>query len=107
MPIQLIRDDERLIYQLEDSKIFYRRISTSKRSKIVANHTKRGKTDWVAVTRDLAGEIIIGWENVVDGGKEIPFSKDLVTRIPDEVLSEILQLSGAAIGEEDGDAEKN
>ena len=41
MPIQIVQDDERLTYENAGSKIFYRRISTAKRSAIVRKHTKR------------------------------------------------------------------
>ena len=68
MPIQILQDDEKLIYTMAGSKIFYRRISTLKRGSIVRRHTKRGKTDW-NVTTDILMVVILGWEAVqVKGG---------------------------------------
>lgn len=108
MPIQIIQDDEKFTYENAGSKIFYRRISTARRSSIVRKHTKRGKTDWNAVTSDLVIEAIIGWENIQARGKDIPYSADVALKLPEEVLSEIVSLTGGT-GEDDvdGDPEKN
>ena len=53
MAIQIVQDQERLLYEADGSRIFYRRISTLRRGAIVKKHTKRGKTDWNAVTADM------------------------------------------------------
>jgi hypothetical protein len=108
MPIQIVQDDERLTYENAGSKIFYRRISTAKRSAIVRKHTKRGKTDWNAVTSDLVTAAIIGWSNVQVKGKDVQYDPDLALKLPEEVLSEIVALTGGTgEDEENGDPEKN
>ena len=95
MPIQIIEKDEKLTYEIEGSKISYRRITTLKRGAIVKRHTKRGKADWNAITEEILRYIITGWENVEKAGLEIPFDPDLITAIPEDVLTEILELAGA------------
>jgi len=109
MPIQIIDNDEKLTYEIEGSKIFYRRITTLKRGVIVKRHTKRGKADWNAITEEMLRYIITGWKNVQKSGEEITFDPDLITAIPEDVLTEILELAGAPSHELSGseDTEKN
>lgn len=109
MPIQIITADEELTYEIESSKISYRRITTRKRAAIVKKHTKRGKTDWYAVTEDILHHVITGWETVEDSGHEIAFDHDLIMALPEDVLSDILELAGAPSHELSGaeDTEKN
>jgi len=108
MPIQIIQDDEKLTYEMAGSKILYRRISTLKRGSIVRKHQKRGKTDWNAVTAEILQYVILGWEAVQAKGQDIPFDAELALKLPEDVLSDILALSGGAGEDEDGgDAEKN
>jgi len=105
MPIQIVKDDERLTYKSEGSKIFYRRIPTAFRSFVVKKHTKRGKPDWPVITKELMEWAILGWENVQDKGKDIPFAKDMIMALPDDVLTDILEISGATIPQSDEDEE--
>lgn len=108
MPIQLVQDDEKKVYEMGGSKIFYRRISTLKRGAIVKKHTKRGKTDWIAATAEILQYVIIGWENVQARGQNVPFDAELALKLPEDCLSEILNLSGGACEDEDeGGPEKN
>jgi len=108
MPIQIIQEDERLIYELAGSKIIYRRLSTMKRGGIIRKHTKRGKPDWNAATAEMLQQIIIGWENVQARGKGIPFDAELALRLPEDVLSDILTLAGGTAEDDEGEgAEKN
>lgn len=96
MAIQIVQEEERLTHQSEGSKSFYRRISTLRRGRIVKKHTNRGKTDWNEVTIDILAYVVLGWETVRLGKKEVPFDPELVPRLPDEILSDILELSGGA-----------
>jgi hypothetical protein len=108
MPIQIIQDDEKFTYENAGSKIFYRRISTARRAAIVRKNTKRGKSDWSAVTAELITAGIIGWENVQVKGAAVPYSDELALKLPEEVLTELVNLLGGT-GEDqtDEDAEKN
>lgn len=109
MPIQIVKDDERLTHKSEGSKIFYRRISTLKRGFIVKKHTKRGKTDWNAVSKEILEYVILGWEKVQLKKKDIPFDSDMIMALPDDELVEILEKSGGSNPENevDEDLEKN
>jgi hypothetical protein len=96
MPIQIVQEEERLIYENEGSRIFYRRIPTVKRSFIQKKHTKRGQPDWSAVTKEFLEYVVLDWDGVEKGGKAIPYDKELVQYLPDDVTTEILDLSGAS-----------
>ena len=96
MAIQLIRKEEKLIYKAEGSEIFYRRVSTLRRAAIIKKHTKRGKVNWGAVTADLLKEAITGWATVQQAGIDIPFGPELITALPEETLTDILELIGVA-----------
>lgn len=104
MAIRLVKNDEKLIYESEGSKILYRRISLLRRNHIVKQHTRRGLTDWGAATVSFLKEVVIGWENVCDGGKPVAFGPELVAGLPGDVVTDILELSGCADG---GESEKN
>ena len=106
MAIQIVKEDEHNKYKVDGSVIYYTRISTAKRGAIIRRHTKRGKVNWVEVTNELVKNVILGWEDVQDQGQNVAFDKDLALLLPDEVLSDILELSGANIQAEES-AEKN
>ena len=109
MAIQLVQAEEKLIYKAEESEIFYRRISTLKRAAIVKKRTKRGKVDWAAVTAAILRYVITGWKTVQRAGVDITFDPDLVTALPEDTLTDILELSGGANPEmsEGEEPEKN
>ena len=105
MSVQIVKKEERLIHEMSGSKFFYRRISTRQRAAIVRKHTKRGKTDWSAVTADIIQYVILGWESVQIDKQDVPFDADLALDLPEDVLGEIVELSGGA--GDDEDVEKN
>jgi len=107
MAIQIVKDNERNEYKVDGSTIYYTRISTAKRGAIIRKHTKRGKVNWVEVTNELVQTVIVGWDGVQDSGKDIAFDKDMALLLPDEILSDILELSGANIQTQEESAEKN
>ena len=96
MPIQILRDEERLVYENAGSKIFYRRVSTYRRGLIMKRHTKRGQVDYIAVTRELMEYAILGWEGVERNGKAVPFDPELIPNLPEEDSQAILELCGAS-----------
>lgn len=100
MAIQIVQDDERLTYEAEGSEIYYRRISTLRRGRIIKKHTKRGKADWNGITKDILAYVVLGWKAVRLGKKEVPFDADLVPSLPDENLTDILVLSGGSSPED-------
>jgi len=96
MPIQILRDEERLVYENAGSKIFYRRVSTYRRGLIMKRHTKRGQVDFIAVTKELMEYVITGWDGVERNGKPIPFDPELIPNLPEDDTQTILELSGAS-----------
>ncbi len=108
MPLQIVKKDERLTLEIAGSKLFYRRIATGARAAIVAKHTKRGKTDWSAVTADIIRYALLGWENVQSEGRDIPFDAELALALPEESLSQLMEaFGGTGEDQEMAVAEKN
>lgn len=101
MPIQIVQQEERLVYESEGSKIFYRRIPIAKQNQIVKKHTKRGKTNWSDVSKEFLEYIVIGWEDVEMGGQNIAFDQSFLPFLPPDVVNDLLDRSGAADKEED------
>lgn len=108
MPVQIVKKEERLTHKQGGSTFFYRRIPSRQRAAIVRKNTKRGKTDWNAVTAGIIEFVILGWEKVQAEGKDIPFDSEMAMDLPEDVLSEIINLAGGT-GEDDdtGGPEKN
>ncbi len=104
MPIEIVQADEVLAYELSGSKIFYRRIPNSEVNRINKKHTKKGKPDWPAITQDILLYIVRGWENVTSGGKAIDFDPALIGSLPNDVINDLIDLSGA---EDSGESAKN
>lgn len=101
MPIQIVQQDERLTYESEGSKIFYRRIPNSQQNLIVKRHTKKGKTNWKEVSKEFLEYIVLGWKDVEMGGKNINFDQAFLPQLPSDVVNDLLDRSGAANIEED------
>jgi hypothetical protein len=108
MSIELSSEKERKIYRRSGAKIFYRRSSKARLDYFEKKHTRRGVTDWNAVTNDLLRETIDGWEGVTKDKKEIPFDPDLIMELPPVVHSDLIELI-AGDGSYDGEdsPEKN
>lgn len=105
MSVQIVKKEERLVHKMAGSTFYYRRISTRQRASIVRKHAKRGKTDWSAVTAEIIQYVILGWEKVQIEKQDVPFDAEIALDLPEDVLSEILELSGGA--GDDEDVEKN
>jgi len=97
MPIQIVKETERLVYKNDGSKIYYRRISSAKRGFIVKKNTKRGFVDWQAVSKEIMDYIVLGWDNVQDDGEVLPFDPESIAGLPDDVNLDLLDLSGGAL----------
>ena len=101
MPIQIVQRDERLVYESDGSKIFYRRIPIRQQNLIVKKYTKRGKTNWAEVTKEFLDYMILDWDDVEVDGKAVNFDRGLLTQLPPDVVNDLLDRSGAANKEED------
>jgi len=104
MPIQIVKDTERLTYKNGGSTIYYRRIPSVKRSFIIKKNTKRGFPDWPAITKEIMDYIVLGWDTVQDGGKDLPYDPELIPYLPEDVNLDLLDLSGGALAFEQGGA---
>jgi hypothetical protein len=52
------------------------------------------------VTEDILLYVILGWKTVQRAGVDIVFDPDLITDLPEDTLTDILELSGGANPEE-------
>lgn len=99
--LRIIRDDERLKYVGDEYTIFYRRITNSRRGRIMEKHRKRGKDpDLSKATTEMMEFCVTGWKGFyyvnADGARvDLPYDPTLVEAIPDEVLAELVDLCGA------------
>ena len=103
MPIELSNENERLLYEHEGSRIYYKRISKLRSNYIQKKHTKRGVVDWNVVSDEILKECVLGWENIQDRGKSVPFNPELISRLPLVVQNDLIDLimgEGAYQGEE-------
>ena len=110
MGLRLISDDERLVYEGDGFEIFYRRIPSGTRGRIINKHTKRGgETNWAKATEEMLEHCITGWAGVyttdADGIRtDEPFSSDKIRMIPDDVQIKLVDLVGANADAEDVEA---
>lgn len=101
MGLRLISEDELLTYHGDGFKIFYKRVSNARRSRILERHTKRGReTNSIAAGLEMLDLSVVGWEGVYemngDGVKvEIPFEIAKIKAIPDDVAGDLMDLIGA------------
>jgi hypothetical protein len=105
MPLELISDTEELVFRIDDAEIYYRRIPPEIRAAIVKKHTKRGEVNWIEAALEMCTRFVTGWKNVGFQGKNVAYKIDLIRRLPDSVLSDLMEAMGAPIGE--GVPEKN
>jgi hypothetical protein len=110
MGLRLIKTDEKLVYDGEGFKIYYRRLPNHVRAGIVKRHTKRGIVDFYGASVAQLEYCVTGWENVyeeeADGKrKDIGFDQEKIRYIPDDVQADLLELIGAAVETLDKDAE--
>ena len=90
MAVRLISDTERNVFEFDGSRFYYRRISSNQAVIINKKHLKRGVVDQHAAGLETVQWCLIDWEHVLDGdGLEIPFSKDLVPALPDDLVNEL------------------
>lgn len=84
--IQLIKENEKLIFEFQDAKIFYRRIPRDILNGFVSSATTRRGTDWGKVTHDAMEHAILSWEGFSDGDKEVSYQPILIDTLPGAVI---------------------
>lgn len=107
MSLELVSENKELNYDAPGgAKIKYRRMPGDVRARIIKECTKRGQVDGGKAYMKMARYVVVGWENVTADGEVVEFDRSLVTRLPGEVLEDIMERADAALDFEDGD-EKN
>jgi hypothetical protein len=80
--IKLIDKNERLTFEIEGAKFYYRRIGALAEADITRECTsERGELNFGEVARRIVGECTEGWEGVFEGEQEAPFSREKLTEI--------------------------
>jgi hypothetical protein len=109
MALKLIGKDERIVYRGAGFEIFYRRMPSNVRARILEKHTKRGgDVDFTRATIEMLEYSIIGWSGVEDEvGEPTPYSIELIPRIPDAEQAKLVELIGANVEAEDVEAKNS
>jgi len=90
MAVRLVSETERNVFEYEGSKFYYRRISATQNAVIHKKHVKRGLLDSNAFGIEVVQWCLIDWEGVEgEGGAAIPFTKELVLSLPDDLVLEL------------------
>lgn len=98
-PVRIIQKDERLIYNVGDTKFYYKRISSERASAIRRKHTKRGELDAGAAGFEMLRTYILDWDNVQDwDGNQVEFTSENIALIPDEILAELISMISSSDG---------
>ena len=113
--LRIIDEDERLVFGSMKSlgfEIEYRRIPNTLRNSIAKRYTRIAKrgievTDWGPASLEMLQYIILGWcgfYKIVDGKEgNVPYSSETIQFIPDDIQTEILELSGANVERTESD----
>jgi len=96
MPIELVRKEEKFEYKLNESTVFYRRISTPRQNAIITANSKKGNPNWEKIQERFLDFVVLGWDNVTVEGTPIPYSKELAHDLPGDVCDDLLRLAGAS-----------
>lgn len=99
--LRIIREDERLTYDGDGFKIFYRRIPNFRRGAIQEKYRKRGgEINISRATDEMLEYCVTGWSGFFYDNEEgrridVAYDPKIVRAIPDDVLVEIVDLCGA------------
>lgn len=92
MGIQLIDEEEKLIFESQGARLYYRRIPMDLIQAWQKQHTTRGETDWGAVSKKALEYAVLDWSGVYAGEEEIPFSKELILKLPGGFINDFLSV---------------
>ena len=101
MGLRLINADERLTFEGDGFKIFYRRIPNARRGRIMEKNTKRGgEVNFNRATIEMLEYSVTGWDgfytqNGSGERQDVAFDPGKIEFIPDEVQAELMELIGA------------
>ena len=97
----LIDEEERLTYEGDGFKIYYRRIDNERRARFAEQKTRMGTLNAHAFTLAILEWCIIGWDGFFrmkgDRREPIPFETSLIKYIPDDVAAKLIVLIDANV----------
>ena len=121
MTIKLIDEQERRVFRYptdlapgdEDASITYHRIDAREKSALLRRHTAlrngREQIDSAAFLRDLLQRTVVDWSGFVGAeGAPTPFSIDALLRVPEKVLTDLIEhMNEVTVEDDDGAHRKN
>jgi hypothetical protein len=90
MSIRIVKRDERLTFESDESKIFYRRITERERNEIRERNSDGPEFDSEGFTRDVLKLCVVGWEGILDGDQPAAFTIENVEALPTTVLGPLV-----------------
>jgi hypothetical protein len=99
--VELVTETERLAYTSGASTFYYRRLTMPVRNRLMHKATKRGNTDWGEFQALAMKWCLLGWDGVNMAGAPVPFEADLIGAIPQDVIGELQDLTGAKAVEDE------
>jgi len=93
MPIELIKEDERLVFKFQDTEIYYRRIAGHMQRKWLRECTnKRGILDSAKVGKLAMDYATLDWKGFVRDGKPIIYSSSELDNLPGIVIEKYVDV---------------
>lgn len=92
--VRLIEPDEKFVFVFGETEFFYKRPTAQARRNCAKRHTKNGKID-PAFADSLLKQYVTGWEKM---GDDIPFDKELVPHLPEDIKNRLHTLMQSATG---------
>lgn len=90
MPIQLIKNDERLSLTIDGSTFFYRRIKSHDASMLRDKHTQRGEFKVEGFGKELLERYVLGWDNVYEGKKKAEFKPEYLESLESPIKTQLI-----------------
>jgi len=101
MAIKLINENEKLVYEYEESKIFYRRITLAEAQNLEKRCVDRkNRRDNEKAVKLRLEHCVLGWEGVKgDDDNDLPFKKEYLEFLPGDIQLDLIKLTDSASGE--------
>ena len=99
--LKLVQEEERFVYKGDGYEIFYRRVPSTIRDSYIKKHTPRrgGDPDWTIIGKLMLEYALVDWSGIfeeTDGQRtDIPFDREKVRFIPEDVRTDIIEKLGA------------
>lgn len=102
MSVKLIDPNERFKFVIDETTIYYRRLSIMEKKDITTRFTTKGNIDFTSSGIAMLKMAIIDWKGIEDrSGKEVKFEPEKILLLPDDVTTPIIELLNAVNGEID------